>query len=132
RPSFNGAVARTRRRHHFWPVTCRAAVSLQWSRRANATETTLPRRPLARGGRLASMEPSRERDGDFGVLIKFNSSCVASMEPSRERDGDGGCGGGWVATKHASMEPSRERDGDITRLSKLEGKLEASMEPSRE
>src|SRR5690606_5016862 len=85
---------------------------LQWSRRANATETS--RLPFQRiQPALASMEPSRERDGDTSNNVIKKYTGTASMEPSRERDGDRfvDCLG-QVRRLAASMEPSRERDGD--------------------
>src|SRR5690606_16345477 len=89
----------------------------------------------------ASMEPSRERDGDIiSPILIMNYLQHASMEPSRERDGDlmsffltypsGKSFNGAVArtrrrraarqsvevdARNASMEPSRERDGDHPR-----------------
>ena len=36
----------------------------------------------------ASMEPSRERDGDIRSWRREDFPGLASMEPSRERDGD--------------------------------------------
>src|SRR5690606_8676263 len=60
---FNGAVARTRRRPGELTIEDWSAIRLQWSRRANATETV--GEALLDGLRSgASMEPSRERDGD--------------------------------------------------------------------
>src|SRR5690606_22965310 len=62
---------------------------LQWSRRANATETCRGLTGAPRLARQASMEPSRERDGDtFDPEESPATEALASMEPSRERDGD--------------------------------------------
>src|SRR5690606_23473293 len=70
--------------------TASGTTMLQWSRRANATETWSGWDcPVREPG--ASMEPSRERDGDLprpcGAGLHVDG---ASMEPSRERDGDDG------------------------------------------
>src|SRR5690606_21376299 len=82
-----------------WDLTRRSVQVLQWSRRANATETVilgnettgLPRLQWSRranatdasgSGRLgaarldASMEPSRERDGDGSVLSLTHNAAV--------------------------------------------------------
>src|SRR5690606_30854396 len=92
------------------------ALRLQWSRRANATETRrararAPRDSAGFNGAVARTRRRRVEAGKAGP-----GEVHASMEPSRERDGDGimpaqlqnavGC---------ASMEPSRERDGDVRR-----------------
>src|SRR5690606_31062472 len=63
---FNGAVARTRRRPAVVLDGLTEAQALQWSRRANATETC-PRHVARLNAQRASMEPSRERDGDARV-----------------------------------------------------------------
>ena len=81
------------------------------SRRPCSPEHRRPRRETM----LASMEPSRERDGDaYWYAVNGKRARAASMEPSRERDGDGqGVGEQPGEDAEASMEPSRERDGDI-------------------
>src|SRR5690606_2902033 len=85
---------------------------LQWSRRANATETWSRGRDLSEDT-WASMEPSRERDGDALRSARGSHRIPASMEPSRERDGDSSSPKPSPAAQgFASMEPSRERDGD--------------------
>ncbi len=107
---FNGAVARTRRSVALVDPIEPIPVGLQWSRRANATECSIPPAPpvprkrfngavartrrsvysgeLARAHeRLASMEPSRERDGVEEPRLLLHPALPASMEPSRERDG---------------------------------------------
>src|SRR5690606_28575355 len=101
------------------------------------TETCRGLTGAPRLARQASMEPSRERDGDtFDPEESPATEALASMEPSRERDGDrASCPSSgaplarfngavartrrrhraMVAPRHAaraSMEPSRERDGD--------------------
>src|SRR5690606_13787435 len=82
----------------------------------------------------ASMEPSRERDGDDRVhQSEALGRRVASMEPSRERDGDPDTTRGHDAP-HDPLQWSRRANATET-LHRLEpGKREviASMEPSRE
>src|SRR5690606_19866744 len=85
---FNGAVARTRRRPASPLLTSSGSHPLQWSRRANATETPHVARPGGQPVASASMEPSRERDGDAAREALNSLAFGASMEPSRERDGD--------------------------------------------
>src|SRR5690606_28697406 len=111
-------------------------LQLQWSRRANATET----RPVGGDGaeaRVASMEPSRERDGDRTSgsspsswrMLQWSrranaTETLGSGLPRKQTAGrfNGavartrrrrpGIGGDLGVPQVASMEPSRERDGD--------------------
>src|SRR5690606_9685978 len=88
--SFNGAVARWRRRPTGSRSRCSRQHSLQWSRRSLATET-LDRHPLrALAPGLASMEPSLVGDGDAHEQRAHRRPLQdhASMEPSLVGDGD--------------------------------------------
>ena len=61
-------------------------LSLQWGRRANATER--PCRWLQECPDLASMGPPRERDGELTRPWTLLLPRLASMGPPRERDGE--------------------------------------------
>src|SRR5690606_216573 len=128
-------VARTRRRPALELGVSRSSLELQWSRRANATETAIKEADEARIASFnGAVARTRRRRGARARLAPSPGSCngaaarrrlrrpgseakeplpgLASMEPSRERDGDTP-GPGTADREHpASMEPSRERDGD--------------------
>src|SRR5690606_41019972 len=71
---FNGAVARTRRRLFSWSLTAENEVKLQWSRRANATETA-----TRRGGR----DPARSCNGAVARTRRRPSTPPGRSTPGR-------------------------------------------------
>src|SRR5690606_26127123 len=91
----------------------RAVTKLQWSRRANATETVHDGAPFTLGGFGFNGAVARTRRRRPPLSKRRQSDSVASMEPSRERDGDPPLRVlPRARSGPASMEPSRERDGD--------------------
>src|SRR5690554_3088958 len=59
-----------------------ADLALQWSRRANATETCISRTAPSPDV-VASMEPSRERDGDETRKRRRGHACGGALQWSR-------------------------------------------------
>ncbi len=127
---FNGAVACSRRRQIEEIISKAENAELQWGRRVFATETHCPESCI-NGRTVASMGPSRVRDGDRPLWSLYAVVPDASMGPSRVRDGDVWAVDAVKGVLVASMGPSRVRDGDNDYQLRQAAGMIASMGPSR-
>ena len=87
RAGFNGAVVRTRRRVKAPVPEVAARCVLQWGRRANTTERSVPKRAI---GTSYSLQWGRRANTteSMSITLEQQMRALASMGPSCEHDGE--------------------------------------------